>query len=260
MTVDAQQRIAELKAGILPTHLESIVILAQGSSFHEFQAYRLNSVDIHTEIDEVWGVNKVYEVCPGLDMLFVQDDLKYILNVREGEEWYDGLKHVDIPLVTSKAYPEWPMSVDYPMKSVLRQLFFHYINSTVAAALCMALACNPKKVGIFGADFTYPDRKSAEEKRACVEFWLGAYAQRGGATWLGKSSTLLDNRAGRPFYGYVTKPETGEVSFESIEKVLEGGRFQPQVVGEQISNPGKLAKKPDMVSGEPGRHTGGVAK
>ena len=110
------------------------------------------------------------------------------------------------PIITSRAHPDYPGLVEFPLEDALNTLGSAYFNSTAAYAVAYAILLGVKKLSIFGCDYTYPNAHDAEKGRACVEYWLGMAAARGMKVTVAKSSTLLDamHTQEERLYGYDT--------------------------------------------------------
>ncbi len=116
------------------------------------------------------------------------------------------IKKSPVPVVTSRAHPDYPALVEFPLEDVLNHLGHDYFNSTAAYAIAFAIHTGATKISVFGMDFTYPNLEHAEKGRACVEFWLGVAHARGIELRLPETSSLMDSmhsRASR-LYGYDT--------------------------------------------------------
>lgn len=190
---------------------ESVAILGLGPSLNAY-------VDIVKRIggasalyDEVWGINALGDIVK-CDRIFHMDDVR--IQEARAEADPDGAiakmlrwmrKHPG-PIITSRAHPDYPGLVEFPLEDVLNTCGFPYFNSTAAYAVAYALFLGVKRIGLYGIDYTYPDVHAAEKGRACVEFWLGIATARGINIQIGQTSTLMDARVPPPerVYGYDT--------------------------------------------------------
>ena len=167
--------------------------------------------------DEVWVINKM-GVLIKHDMLFRMDDMRtsYPCNSKRYEggnadgnksihDTYDEfLKNHDKPIVTSKAYPEYPTAIDYPLEAVINTIGYSYFRTTPAYAAAFAIHIGVKQLRIYGCDFVYPNRYAAEAGRANMEFILGIGMTMGMEVWTPPTTTLLDSKAPtmEKMYGY----------------------------------------------------------
>jgi SAM-dependent methyltransferase len=161
--------------------------------------------------DETWGINTLGDVFT-CDRVFHMDDVR-VQEVRAAAApdsniaamllW---LKRHSGPIVTSRAHPDYPGLVEFPLAEVLGRFKQGYFNSTAAYAVAYAIHIGVKKITVFGFDFTYPNAHQAEKGRACVEFWLGIAAAQGIELAMPKTSSLMDALVphAERFYGYDT--------------------------------------------------------
>lgn len=189
---------------------ESVAIVAMGRSRWDFINDTIQSWG-KPQADEIWAINAMGGLLQW-DRLFHMDDVKVQeARVRNGntklQAMLDWMKRANRPIYTSRAYPDYPALVEYPLEMVLQRTGHPYMNSTVAYAVALAIAVGVKRIALYGADFSYPESHKREKGRGCVEFWMGVAAARGIELTVPGSSTLLD--ADRPIterlYGYDTE-------------------------------------------------------
>ncbi len=194
-----------------------VAILGLGPSVRQFLELAKRFGGRRAFCDEVWGINALGDVF-ACDRVFHMDDVriqeiraaaKPDSNIAQMLKW---LKTHPGPIVTSRAHPDYPGLVEFPLGDVLTDCPLGYFNSTAAYAVAYALHVGATKITCFGMDFTYPDAHDAEKGRACVEFWLGVAAERGVELAMPKTTTLMDamNSQAQRFYGY----DTQELAFE----------------------------------------------
>ena len=196
---------------------QSVAIVAMGSSFRTYVQLVCNLGRRGRAADEVWAINSQGAVIKH-DRLFVMDDICEVLAPlarKEPASMPAGLiemlrKHPG-PVYTSKAYPEFPGTVDYPLEDVINAVGHIYFNTSVAYAVGLAIHLKVKEIGLYGCDFTYPDTHVAESGRACVEFLLGIAGANGAKIVIAGDSTLLDASltVGQKLYGYRDPLEIG---------------------------------------------------
>lgn len=188
-----------------------VAILGLGPSVRQFLEITKRWGGRRAYCDEVWGINALGDVF-ACDRVFHMDDVRIQQiradarpdsNIAQMLKW---LKTTPTPVVTSRAHPDYPSLVEFPLAEVVTEFPLAYFNSTAAYAVAYALHLKAKKISCFGMDFTYPDAHDAEKGRACVEFWLGMAAARGVEIALPKTTSLLDamNPQDQRFYGYDT--------------------------------------------------------
>jgi SAM-dependent methyltransferase len=162
--------------------------------------------------DEVWAINALGQVLDN-DMVWHMDDVR-IQEVRAAAApksniaamlaW---LKDQPRPVMTSRAHPDYPGLVEFPLEDVLNKLgCVAYFNSTAAYAIAYAVYRGATKISLFGLDYTYRNMHDAERGRACVEYWLGIAVERGIELGIAEHSSLLDAcaPARERLYGYDT--------------------------------------------------------
>lgn len=159
--------------------------------------------------DETWAINAFGDVL-ACDRIFHMDDVR-IQQIRADAApesniaaMLGWLKAHPGPVITSRAHPDYPGLVEFPLEDVINDCPFGYFNSTAAYAVAYAIHLGVKKISLFGCDFTYPNAHDAEKGRACVEFWLGMAAERGIQLVVPKTTSLLDAMSSQDerFYGY----------------------------------------------------------
>jgi|CXWL01.1.fsa_nt_gi SAM-dependent methyltransferase len=190
---------------------EHVAILALGPSLEKYVDVVKRVGGKHAYCDETWGINAVGGVVL-CDRIFHMDDVRIQeirakarpdTNIARMLEW---IKVHPGPIITSRAHPDYPGLVEYPLRDVIHTFQHAYFNSTVAYAVAYAIWLGVKKISLYGLDFTYANSHDAEKGRACVEFWLGIAAERGINFMIPKDSTLLDamNTQAERLYGYDT--------------------------------------------------------
>lgn len=184
-----------------------VAILGYGPSLDQY-VLLARSLGARSRIaDEVWAVNALADVVH-CDRIFHMDDVR-IQEIRAAAQPQSNIAAMLAwfrthpgPIYTSRAHPDYPGLVDYPLQAVLRDLGPAYFNSTVAYAIAYAIHIGVKSLRLFGLDFTYPNSHQAEQGRGCVEFWLGVAMERGLEVVVSEKSALMDTVIGRPLYGY----------------------------------------------------------
>jgi hypothetical protein len=127
----------------------------------------------------------------------------------------DWLKTHPGPIYTSRAHPDYPGLIDFPLQEVINALKFDYFNNTAAYALAYAIHIGATKISLFGCDYTYPNAHDAERGRACLEFWLGVAAARNIDIAIPKNSSLMDALYPQQqrLYGY----DTLDISMQQVD-------------------------------------------
>lgn len=197
---------------------EHVVILGMGPSYVDYH----NSVvtqDVKLDVvgDEVWTVNAA-AFDHRSDRVFWMDDLKKEHALRP--DTIERLDHMGIPIVSTTAHSSIvKQSEAYPINDAARMsmdIFGKvYLNNTIAYALAYAILIGVKRVSLFGADYTYPNRNFAESGRACVESWIMVMKALDIEVRLSPGTSLFDNAGrvgnsgenlGHEMYGYDIQP------------------------------------------------------
>ena len=181
--------------------------------------------------DETWAINALGNVF-ACDLVFHMDDVRIqeiraaaapASNIAAMLKW---IKTSAVPVVTSRAHPDYPALVEFPLEDVLNHLGHEYFNSTAAYAVAFAIHTGATQISLFGMDFSYANTHDAEKGRACVEFWCGVAHARGIKVHLPKNTALMDachTRAER-LYGY----DTVDVAFNVQEDGMVKLNFTPR--------------------------------
>ena len=186
-----------------------IAILANGETVQQFVKPRT----IKPKYDEVWGLNQ-QATWKGLDLdrCFIMDDLKLRMPFYAGYDFVNWLKLYDKPVITSKAYPEWPTSEAFPIEKVA-----HYFGlplgvsmySTVDYMIALAVYEGATRIDLYGVDMT--GKVAPPEMLIGTAAWIGAALARGVLvkTLVGSMFQYITNpgiamEAG--LYGYVQRP------------------------------------------------------
>ncbi|MCR4301085.1 MAG: hypothetical protein NUV51_05695, partial [Sulfuricaulis sp.] len=188
-----------------------VAILGLGPSLDQYLDITKRQGGRSKFCDEVWSINALGNVFD-CDLVFHMDDVRIqeirakaapASNIAAMLKW---IKTSRVPVVTSRAHPDYPALVEFPLQDVLNHLGHDYFNNTAAYAVAFAIHIGVAQISLFGMDYTYPKAHDAERGRACVEFWLGQAHARGIKINLPKTTTLMDSmypRASR-LYGYDT--------------------------------------------------------
>jgi hypothetical protein len=94
--------------------------------------------------------------------------------------------------MTSRAHPDFPALIEFPLEDVINNLGLAYFNGTAAYAVAYAIHLGATKISLFGCDFSYERSHHAEKGRGCLEFWLGVRPARGIELGFADRSSLMD--------------------------------------------------------------------
>lgn len=226
--VNGRTLIAVCERGevIAPPKKKHIAIIGLGPSCEQYLDIVKRQGGRSKFCDEVWTINALGDVF-ACDLVFHMDDVRIqeirakaapASNIAAMLAW---IKTSPVPVVTSRAHPDYPALVEFPLEDVLNHLGHDYFNSTAAYAVAFAIHTGATAISLFGMDFTYANTHHAEKGRACVEFWVGQAAARGIRIHLPHSSTLLDSccpKASR-LYGYDTQDVAFNIQPDGVLKL-----------------------------------------
>lgn len=182
-------------AGLPPGH---VVILGLGPSAEAYVDLTKRLGSRRAFADEVWAINALGDVIQ-CDRIFHMDDVriqeirakaKPKSNIANMLGW---LKVHPGPIYTSRAHPDYPGLVEFPLAEVIESCGVAYFNNTAAYAVAYAVHIGVKQISMFGCDYTYPNAHDAERGRACTEFHLGIAKERGIALGVPGRTSLMDS-------------------------------------------------------------------
>ncbi len=195
----------------------NVCIVAQGpSAQRDFSAYS----DVEKTPGEpwyIWSQNGGWKAHATSSLAFIMDDMK-------SEIWGNNIRftrakieetvcETRIPLITSRAYPEFPALVEFPLQWAMDELPLVNnslnLNETINYMIALGILFGVKRMDFWGADYYSPDGKSIRaDKRACCEYWIGVAAGRGMIIRTYAGSDLMRYDLHRPaieiegIYGY----------------------------------------------------------
>jgi hypothetical protein len=193
-----------------------IAILAMGPSADAYARHAAIAGDAKAEFDETWTVNAFGSVFHA-DRIFHMDDVRIQeIRAKAGNEQVANmlkwLKTHPGPIYTSRAHPDYPGLVEYPLEEVINYTGnMPYFNSTPAYALGFAMylkssgQADIQRVSCYGMDYAFNDKYRAERGRSCIEYWLGRMTERKIEFTLPRQAWLLDTNRKDRLYGYDTR-------------------------------------------------------
>lgn len=211
-----------------PVHERKLAIVAMGGSNRDYMNYNFDKKNPENIADEIWTVNSAAFIFKS-DAAIMMDDAKDLEERRP--EYIQRVKNElgDLPILTSRAYPDYPNMVQYPLAEILTKFQFRYLNGSVAYGLAYALWAGYKNIMLYGCDYMYDNKPAIYESgRGCVEFWIAIGSVICGANIaVAQHSSLMDsNKSG--FYGYreqprfkTSKAENGDVLLTFREWIVE---------------------------------------
>jgi len=194
---------------------ESVALVALGNSKSDYVDDVCRAGSRQGVADEVWVVNKLADLFAH-DVLFRMDDLMEprqtnykVISDRHNKNIHERFDPVlrahPGPIITSKAYPEYPGSIEYPLEKVINYLGYSYFATTPAYAVAFASMIGVKHLLIYGCDYNYYwNATLAEEGRGNMEFVLALCMAKGLKVSLARNTSLLNRNVpiDMQFYGY----------------------------------------------------------
>lgn len=231
----------------LATQRKAMNLVAMGSSRSDFTSLQMMEDEPAILKDaELWTIN--YLAGPWrCDRVIHIDPVHPYLGNPPVRKMCDNTLKDGVPVYTSWPHPLYPNHKLYPYDLVCKTLNAAYINTSVSAAIALALYEGFNEINLFGCDFSYPNAHISESGRACCEFWLGVASQRGVRIGLANTTTLLDTHCGQHPYGWFADPmappvnggrcmNTNEV-FEHCEKWREAKSPRPDFYTFDVGRP-----------------------
>jgi len=180
-----------------PQGVGHVVILGMGPTAEQYVDLAKRLGGRRRFADQVWAINGIADVVQ-CDLVFHMDDIRVQelraaaapnSNIAEMVKW---LKTSPVPVITSRAHPDYPALREFPLQDVINSLGMAYFNGTAAYAAAYAIFMGATKISLFGCDFSYANSHQAEKGRGCLEFWLGFAAARGIELGFADRTSLLD--------------------------------------------------------------------
>jgi len=199
-----------------------VALLANGETVQQFT----KPGAIKPKHDQVWGLNQ-QATWKGieLDRCFIMDDLKLRMPFYAGYDFVNWLKDYDKPIITSKAYDEWPTSEAYPIEEIAKYFGLPLgvaMYSTVDYMIALAIFEGATQIDLYGVDMT--SKTAPPEMLMGTAQWIGAAHARGVYVrgFVGSIFQFITNpgiamEAG--LYGYVQKPRIENLVNQDYYKV-----------------------------------------
>lgn len=201
----------------LMTRPKSVAIVALGRSMMAYIRESMTNDQFDSPFEEIWTLNRGIKGFRH-DKLFVMDDFRWIEKRSPGyAKW---LRKHDKPIITSTAYPEYPMAIEYPLQEVVEDITDDvFAVNTVSYMVAYAIHIRVREITIYGADFVYPNGDTSEFGGQAVAYLCGMMRHFGLIHRIPQESTLLyanrcklnphSGRIERPLYGW---HRTGEMA------------------------------------------------
>ena len=242
----------EIAQDIKPPAPEHVVIIGLGPSASSYMDLIKTLGNRRAFADEVWAINAMADIIQ-CDRVFHMDDLKVQEarasarpdgNIAAMIKW---MRRHPGPIYTSVKREGYPGLVEFPLADVIGNGGIPYFNSTAAYAIAYAIHIGVKEISFYGIDYTLPNAHSAEQGRACCEFWIGMAMARGILINVPTETSLMDGcePSERKYYGYdhfnvelIDKPGGGvEVELKPKEKAPTADEIEARYNHKQHPNP-----------------------
>ena len=166
----------------------NICLVSQGpTAKRDFSQY---SDDENTpgEPWHIWTQNGGWVTHRYTCLAFIMDDLRCDVwdNIKrfDRSEIEEVVRNVQFPLITSRAYPEFPALVEFPLDRAIKR--FNPVNGclnfneTINYMIAMAMMWKVKRIDFWGADYcTEEGVPIRPDKRASCEGWINRAAESG---------------------------------------------------------------------------------
>lgn len=207
--MSTDQKWTQHPTGKIPHTVALVALGPTKAEYLKAQTPHEPGLDLTSPDVEVWTINTGIRAIQH-DLAFVMDDLAWY-GTRH-PKYGEILKSHDRPIITNKAYPDYPASITYPLGEVLSKAGpgAIYFRNSIPYILAYAYLIGVKRLILFGVDFDYPGYR-LEHGRANVEFWIGYLTAKGVEVQVCADSPLMDTRAKSDpmqawFYGYLFQP------------------------------------------------------
>ena len=122
--------------------------------------------------------------------------------------YHSWLKALQVPIFMQQNLPDVPMSVRYPIETVLQE-YRAYFTNHCAYMIALAMMEGVTHIGLWGCQYGADGEYSMQ--RGSLEYWLGRFEQAGGHVILPvRANTLLSYPA--ELYGYESHDAQGKLT------------------------------------------------
>ncbi len=184
---------------------KTVLLLGHGPSKIDY-IREMSSAEGGYDVDEIWLVNMGLRAFQG-DLCFAMDDMAVYAETYP--KYGEAMQRWKQPIITCRAYPHIPATVQYPLEDVLRFIPHTkpFFNTTPAYAVPYAAMIGVKKLILSGCDYRpMAGHPAIEEGAECLTFWLGVCLSLGMEFEITPSSTLMGTCSGPQWYGYLVPP------------------------------------------------------
>lgn len=151
---------------------------------------------------EIWTLSNLVAAkeVPRFDRHFELHPVKaFQERAKQGDNYWEWLKSItDKPIYLKELHPEIPSGVLFPKDEIIKR-FGTYFTNTVSWMIALAIAVQPKWIGVYGVDMAQ-NEEYATQRPSC-EFFLGYAAGAGIDIHVPKEADMLKCRS---LYGFET--------------------------------------------------------
>lgn len=145
---------------------------------------------------EVWGVNRGFRKCRGMDKLFMSDTR---LDPRGDIQFdIDNLRDVEFPII-SLHQVKGIKTKRYPYKKIVEKFGTTFFTSTICYMIAYALYKGYNYIRMYGVDMI--TTQEYEREKGGVEFWAGIAKGMGCKVEISRGSAVCQTKTGVP-YGF----------------------------------------------------------
>lgn len=159
---------------------------------------RMSVSDFSKYPHPIWSVNGGWHYHPTTALGFQMDDVKGVsISHHPSPQWYVSLvKNAKIPIITAKAYDDYPATLAYPLKEIISFFGVAYFTDSLAYMTALAIAWGVEEIDYFGADYI----TAPPHERAGTEYWCGVARTFGIKLNVPPISNLLKPFTGESYY------------------------------------------------------------
>ena len=149
----------------------NIAILGNGPTviYRNDQGGVMGKADFSQYPHPLWSINGGWHYHPNSSLGFMMDDVRGpSIHEHPDPPWYVALvEHATIPILTSKAYPDFPALVEFPLADVMRFFELAYFAESINYMIAFAVMTGVERIEFYGADYM----NARPQERASTEFW-----------------------------------------------------------------------------------------
>jgi len=150
---------------------------------------------IHDPEWEIWACSPANKGIARCDVWFELHNT--LVKEREGLfEWLQYLK-LQPKVYMQKAFPDYPGSIEYPLKPMLEKWGPFWWTSQIAFMLALAIEMQPEAIGLYGVDMAA--NSEYNQQRLACQFFIREILQAGIKLVVPPESDILEPA---PLYGY----------------------------------------------------------